>query len=67
MRNTYGPKTNVLCRGCKRKVFFTEAEVTETGTERAVTIECTHKTCSLYGQPAQYDEVELEIHGLISA
>ncbi len=66
MQNTYGPRTHVLCRGCGRKIFFTEAEVIETGSQRLLTIKCTHETCSLYGQPVWYDEVEPEIHGYIA-
>ena len=30
-----------------------------------LTIECPHKTCSLHGQPVQYDEAELEIYGFL--
>ncbi len=63
MRNTYGPKTHVLCRGCGRKIFFSEAEVVETGSQRLLKIECPHKTCSLHGQAVWYDEAEPEIYG----
>ncbi len=63
MRSTYGPKTHVLCRGCGRKIFFSEAEVIETESRRLLTIECPHKTCSLHGRPVRYDEAELEIYG----
>ena len=62
MRVKYGKGTHLLCRDCKRKIFFTEAEMVEAAQKRLVTTECTHPTCSLYGQPLQYDEEELEIH-----
>jgi hypothetical protein len=65
MRITYGPKTHVLCRGCGRKIFFTEEEVIERGAQRLLTLECAHETCSVHGQRILYAEAELEIYGFL--
>jgi hypothetical protein len=63
LRNTYEPKTHVLCHGCGGKIFFSEAEVVETGSQRLLKLECSHKACSLHGKPVLYDEAETEIYG----
>lgn len=62
MRYAYGPKTHVLCRGCRRKIFIPEAEVDLDPSGLLVTVECKHETCPLYAQPIQF-VAELEIHG----
>lgn len=62
MRVKYGKATHLLCRACKRRIFFTEAEMIEAAQKRLVVVRCTHPSCALYGQPFQYDEEEVEIH-----
>jgi hypothetical protein len=65
MRITYEPKTSVLCRGCARRIYFTEAEVTEIGSHRQLSLECPDETCSVHGQQILYTEAELEIFGFL--
>ncbi len=67
MMEHYGQGTHAPCSECGRKIFITEAEITEREGKRLVELTCISPSCVAYNLPRLYDEDALEIHGTAAA